>query len=554
MSRNILDNSSQSFANFSYALPPSNGNRGITNNNAANASMNLTAASTAPAPTASATVRIVNNTVTANTNPSRASLHRHSTSKNSNSTNIPGNGNALFHEELTRVNHSLSDLRKKYDLLHKNYIELRASNERLTSSLESQRMVFIELLQTLTNSSARVSRQLSAASHTVHHQPSHPNNEQANINSGSMNSGSTGFDQYQMSTLIPSSMIPSGYSSATAADPLHMNNGQLMNFVAAYNPRQQPDQQDHIQQQQQNVHVQPGHLQHHHQQEQQPQSQQLGFQAAAAALTLSRNSLGTHQQAGTGPDATTVMEHLQHNNDDIGSEINTNTNANNHNDDPTRISTSGLDEDNITNSKNGQRVSADQSASRPSTPSVAAHNSVRRRARHRMTSSTDQESSNGYNTSHNTPINSNNNSNEHSIGMVSNPSSPDSPSLETQEPPAKRHRLDPIYVPRKLSDQVSDIVDEYVNGVQGGPSIRDLERTRGAKWRGGAHHPVSKKFGRMKPIYDAVEKGMAMNWTLQAIVEVLEKAREYGKDGITAKRSITWLQEHIPKELDKARE
>lgn len=113
----------------------------------------------------------------------------------------------------------------------------------------------------------------------------------------------------------------------------------------------------------------------------------------------------------------------------------------------------------------------------------------------------------------------------------------------------KMHKRQPIYNLRKSSDSVEHVVKEYLHGVNGGPSIRELEQQHGAKWRGGAHHPVSKKYGRMKPIYDATEKGIQLKLSLEEIVSKLENARMYRRDGALARKSLTWLQNNIPEEL-----
>lgn len=118
-----------------------------------------------------------------------------------------------------------------------------------------------------------------------------------------------------------------------------------------------------------------------------------------------------------------------------------------------------------------------------------------------------------------------------------------------QESLEKKHKFQPLYVPSKITDNIRDVVTEYLHGVGNGPAIRDLEKMHGPKWRGGAHHPISKKFGRMKPIYDAIERGLQLRFTEEQIIQKLEKAKVYYKDGTKAKRLMTWLQENIPAEL-----
>lgn len=114
---------------------------------------------------------------------------------------------------------------------------------------------------------------------------------------------------------------------------------------------------------------------------------------------------------------------------------------------------------------------------------------------------------------------------------------------------AKKHKLEPLYKLTKVTDSVEEVVREYLYGSNGGPAIRVLEQEHGAKWRGGAHHPVSKKYGRMKPIYEAVERGFDRKYTVAQIVSKLENERIYDRKGVLAKRSMTWLQNNIPHEL-----
>ncbi|KAK9387825.1 transcriptional activator of glycolytic enzymes-domain-containing protein [Lipomyces mesembrius] len=116
-----------------------------------------------------------------------------------------------------------------------------------------------------------------------------------------------------------------------------------------------------------------------------------------------------------------------------------------------------------------------------------------------------------------------------------------------QAPPQSRGepgRL--MYVMAINVRSVKDMWIEYANGINGGPSIRQLENQHGTAWRGGARSAQSRKFQRQRAVYDAIERGIEMGKSADECCQELEqlRARPDGKW-----HSLTWLLHNIPSNM-----
>lgn len=105
----------------------------------------------------------------------------------------------------------------------------------------------------------------------------------------------------------------------------------------------------------------------------------------------------------------------------------------------------------------------------------------------------------------------------------------------------------------KAPNTVLEIWNEYIIGLDGTPSIKSLEEKYKTLWR---REPcVAKKFNRRKPIYMAIERGLARGLSLQECLDLMESYRltEGGKDGV--KQPIGWLGHgNLPEELKEKQE
>ncbi|KAH3688150.1 hypothetical protein WICPIJ_000863 [Wickerhamomyces pijperi] len=101
----------------------------------------------------------------------------------------------------------------------------------------------------------------------------------------------------------------------------------------------------------------------------------------------------------------------------------------------------------------------------------------------------------------------------------------------------------------KAPSSVSEIWDEYTVGTENSLSIKALEEQYKTSWR--REPAVAKKFNRRKPIYMAIERGLAKGFTLERCLDLLEKHRkiESGR-GSGTKQPIGWLGHgNLPEEL-----
>jgi hypothetical protein len=61
----------------------------------------------------------------------------------------------------------------------------------------------------------------------------------------------------------------------------------------------------------------------------------------------------------------------------------------------------------------------------------------------------------------------------------------------------------PVYKMSRHHDGIGSLIQEWTDGIGGGPSVRDLERAWGTSWR--KDPTESKFFSRRKPIFDQYE-------------------------------------------------
>ncbi|KAK9321015.1 transcriptional activator of glycolytic enzymes-domain-containing protein [Lipomyces orientalis] len=114
---------------------------------------------------------------------------------------------------------------------------------------------------------------------------------------------------------------------------------------------------------------------------------------------------------------------------------------------------------------------------------------------------------------------------------------------------APQNRSEPgrlMYIMAINVRSVKDMWIEYANGINGGPSIRQLENQHGTAWRGGARSAQSRKFQRQRAVYDAIERGLEMGKSADECCQELEqlRARQDGKW-----HSLTWLLHNIPSNM-----
>ncbi|KAK9237511.1 transcriptional activator of glycolytic enzymes-domain-containing protein [Lipomyces kononenkoae] len=117
----------------------------------------------------------------------------------------------------------------------------------------------------------------------------------------------------------------------------------------------------------------------------------------------------------------------------------------------------------------------------------------------------------------------------------------------TQPPPQSRSEPGRLMYAMAINVRsVKDMWTEYANGINGGPSIRQLENQHGTAWRGGARSAQSRKFQRQRAVYDAIERGIEMGKSADECCQELEqlRARPDGKW-----YSLTWLLHNIPSNM-----
>ncbi|SMN22463.1 similar to Saccharomyces cerevisiae YOL116W MSN1 Transcriptional activator involved in regulation of invertase and glucoamylase expression [Maudiozyma saulgeensis] len=106
----------------------------------------------------------------------------------------------------------------------------------------------------------------------------------------------------------------------------------------------------------------------------------------------------------------------------------------------------------------------------------------------------------------------------------------------------------PKYIPNrnetfkflKSPHSVLDVWKEYTDGIEGQPSIREMETIYQATWR--RDNATGKRYSRRKPIWKAIEIGLARGYTVDYIIDILENAR-YVDETRQSKHPIGWLSQ-----------
>ncbi|EDO14803.1 hypothetical protein Kpol_1076p9 [Vanderwaltozyma polyspora DSM 70294] len=90
----------------------------------------------------------------------------------------------------------------------------------------------------------------------------------------------------------------------------------------------------------------------------------------------------------------------------------------------------------------------------------------------------------------------------------------------------------------KSPHSVMDLWKEYTEGINGQPSIRELESIYQTGWR--RDPAVNKRFSRRKVLYKAIETGLNRGYSLDYIIKILEDYR-YVDRNKNQKRPIGWI-------------
>ncbi|CCH58396.1 hypothetical protein TBLA_0A06030 [Henningerozyma blattae CBS 6284] len=101
----------------------------------------------------------------------------------------------------------------------------------------------------------------------------------------------------------------------------------------------------------------------------------------------------------------------------------------------------------------------------------------------------------------------------------------------------------PSYTILKAPNSVRTIWEEYKNGINGSPSIKELEEKYGNKWRLKRNR---KTFARRKRLYKFILKGIEKGNTAEDMIKILEERRLYRDEkGNFKRRTIGWLQQSL---------
>ncbi|CCE66287.1 hypothetical protein TPHA_0P01290 [Tetrapisispora phaffii CBS 4417] len=90
----------------------------------------------------------------------------------------------------------------------------------------------------------------------------------------------------------------------------------------------------------------------------------------------------------------------------------------------------------------------------------------------------------------------------------------------------------------KSPHSILDLWKEYTEGINGQPSIRELESIYQTGWR--RDPAVNKRFSRRKVLYKAIENGLNRGYTLEYIIDLLEDFR-FTDETKKQKRPIGWI-------------
>lgn len=92
----------------------------------------------------------------------------------------------------------------------------------------------------------------------------------------------------------------------------------------------------------------------------------------------------------------------------------------------------------------------------------------------------------------------------------------------------------------KSPQSVMEVWKEYTDGIEGQQSIKEMETIYQATWRRDA--ATNKRYSRRKPLWKAIEVGLAYGYTLEYIIDILENAR-YIDETKQGKHPIGWLSQ-----------
>ncbi|KAG0670233.1 hypothetical protein C6P45_002706 [Maudiozyma exigua] len=90
----------------------------------------------------------------------------------------------------------------------------------------------------------------------------------------------------------------------------------------------------------------------------------------------------------------------------------------------------------------------------------------------------------------------------------------------------------------KCPQSVLEVWKEYTDGIEGQPSIKEMETLYQATWR--RDSATNKRYARRKPLWKSIEIGLTRGYTLEYIVEMLENTR-YVDDTKQTKHPIGWI-------------
>ena len=100
----------------------------------------------------------------------------------------------------------------------------------------------------------------------------------------------------------------------------------------------------------------------------------------------------------------------------------------------------------------------------------------------------------------------------------------------------------------KCPQSVLEVWKEFTDGIEGQPSIKEMETLYQATWR--RDSATNKRYARRKPLWKAIEVGLARGYTLEYVVDILETTR-YVDATKQSKHPIGWLSQtsNIPESL-----
>ncbi|CEP62483.1 Hot1p LALA0_S05e06656g [Lachancea lanzarotensis] len=107
----------------------------------------------------------------------------------------------------------------------------------------------------------------------------------------------------------------------------------------------------------------------------------------------------------------------------------------------------------------------------------------------------------------------------------------------------KSHERDMNYTLLKAPANVRAIWQEYIEGINGCPSVKFLEDAYGNKWR---LKKNVKTFARRKRLYKFILNGLKRGHSADEMIDLLENRRIYKNEhGEVKKRTIGWLQQSL---------